>query len=143
MEKKCSKCNQTKKIEKFVKDKRCKNGRRGYCYDCDNLYWKNYYKKHPEYFNKRHTPKTDKNIWLKTNYGITLDDYNRMFKEQDGKCAICGKPQIELNHSLHVDHNHKTDRVRGLLCKYCNFRISVLEDIYFKKLADEYFKKYE
>ena len=56
-------------------------------------------------------------------YGITLEDYDRMLKAQDGKCAICksegsikgGKRQV-----FSVDHCHNTGIVRGLLCLACN-----------------------
>jgi hypothetical protein len=63
---------------------------------------------------------------LKYKYGITLGDYNRMFEEQNGVCAICGKKESSLsNYSdsikhLSVDHNHMTGEVRGLLCDKCN-----------------------
>lgn len=69
-----------------------------------------------------------KNTNLKKNYGITLDDYNRMFQEQNGCCKICGKHQQDLKASLHVDHNHMTGKVRGLLCHHCNVGIGHFED---------------
>lgn len=61
-------------------------------------------------------------------YGITEDDYNDMFVSQNGKCGICGKHQTEIKAALHIDHNHKTGRVRGLLCSSCNFGIGHLQD---------------
>ncbi len=57
---------------------------------------------------------------LKIAYGITAEDYDRMYNEQQGRCAICGKHQSELKRKLHVDHNHITGKVRGLLCMPCN-----------------------
>lgn len=67
---------------------------------------------------------------LKCRYGITLDDYDRMLQEQDGKCALC--PATEGNvgkgTALHVDHNHETGEVRGLLCSPCNRAIAQFED---------------
>ena len=53
-------------------------------------------------------------------YGITRVDYDRMFAEQKGECAICGIHQSQLNRKLSVDHDHETGEVRGLLCPYCN-----------------------
>lgn len=50
-------------------------------------------------------------------YGITLEQYNEMFKKQDGKCAICLKTE---DRRLAVDHCHKTGKVRQLLCTNCN-----------------------
>lgn len=52
--------------------------------------------------------------------GATLDEYNQIFIEQDGCCAICGRHQSEFKKDLAVDHNRETGRVRGLLCQNCN-----------------------
>ena len=61
-----------------------------------------------------------KNRLLKQKHGITLDEYNQMFAEQQGCCVICNKHQSEFNQALHVDHNHETGKIRGLLCVNCN-----------------------
>jgi hypothetical protein len=64
-------------------------------------------------------------------------EYDRLYKLQDGKCALCGKTGKELNkltrhgsrtRKLVVDHCHKTNSVRGLLCNKCNSGIGFLED---------------
>jgi len=75
----------------------------------------------------------NKHIWgsrtrgyrLKCTYHITEDDYNRMFKEQKGVCVICGNsPYIhgknKISKVLHIDHDHSTGKIRGLLCSRCN-----------------------
>jgi hypothetical protein len=54
--------------------------------------------------------------WL---YGIGIVEYEAMMVAQDGKCAICKQPP-RGNRRLHVDHDHKTNQVRKLLCHYCN-----------------------
>ena len=69
-----------------------------------------------------------KNVILKNVYGITLDQYNEMFKAQEGKCAICQRHQNELTRTLCVDHDHKTNKVRALLCVTCNTDVSVVEN---------------
>jgi len=61
-------------------------------------------------------------------YGITEQGYNNMFAGQDGSCAICGTHQSGLKEPLHVDHNHVTGEVRGLLCKSCNTGIGLLKE---------------
>ena len=78
-------------------------------------------------YNKQN-PIKRKNAMLKYEYGITLDDYNKMFNEQEGKCAICQRHQNELTRTLCVDHNHKTNKVRALLCLTCNTDVSVVEN---------------
>lgn len=66
-----------------------------------------------------------RNSALKAVYGITLDDYNKLFEKQGGQCAICSKTQ---ERTLHVDHCHSSGRVRGLLCQKCNMAIGLLHD---------------
>jgi hypothetical protein len=56
---------------------------------------------------------------LKRKFGITLDDYRAMLEAQGGGCAICAAPEPD-GQSLHVDHDHETGAVRGLLCFNCN-----------------------
>lgn len=51
-------------------------------------------------------------------YGITAGQYEAMLRRQGGVCAICGKPP--KTKALNVDHDHKTETVRGLLCMQCN-----------------------
>ena len=58
-------------------------------------------------------------------YGITRADYDRMSAEQSYRCAICGQ---ETADALHVDHNHQTKQVRGLLCENCNFGVGLLAE---------------
>jgi len=50
--------------------------------------------------------------------GVTADMYAAMLAEQGGGCAVCGRPP--RTRRLHVDHDHATGRVRGLLCYRCN-----------------------
>ena len=61
----------------------------------------------------------DRRSHLKRKYGITQEKYDRLLVEQDGRCAICGRlPRDDI--ALHVDHDHATGRIRGLLCFPCN-----------------------
>lgn len=56
----------------------------------------------------------------RSKYGLTPEKHKQMFVDQKYKCAVCGVPDSSLTRQLHVDHNHKTGRVRGLLCHICN-----------------------
>jgi hypothetical protein len=79
---------------------------------------------------------------LKKRYNITLDDYDKMFEKQKGKCGICKTPQIEIKKIFCVDHNHKTEKVRELLCQKCNVTLSYFEN-YDSKPYIEYLKKHK
>jgi hypothetical protein len=72
----------------------------------------------------RITPQYRKNSALKTKYGITLEEYEIRYKEQNGKCAICQS----VHDVLHVDHDHKTKIVRKLLCRKCNTMLGLADD---------------
>lgn len=58
---------------------------------------------------------------LRAKYGITLEQYRVLFEYQRGLCAVCLKPPQKQ--ALHVDHDHVTKKVRGLLCYNCNARV--------------------
>ena len=75
---------------------------------------------------------------LKYKYGITYDTYVAMSEAQDNKCAICGA----ISDSLCVDHDHKTAKIRGLLCNRCNTALRMLgDDIETIRKAEEYLMK--
>lgn len=61
-------------------------------------------------------------------YGITPEDFDRMFAAQEGRCAICFRHQIEFKKRLAVDHCHKTEKVRLLLCGPCNTALGLFQD---------------
>lgn len=71
---------------------------------------------------------------LRKHYGITLDEYNQMHEEQNGVCAICGKPEVDVDkrtgktRRLAVDHHHDSGKVRKLLCARCNQGIGNLKE---------------
>lgn len=60
---------------------------------------------------------------LKYKYGISVENYNWLLEEQDGKCKICGNKT-----DLVIDHCHKSTRVRGLLCNQCNTGLGCFKD---------------
>lgn len=78
-----------------------------------------------------HSDKARNNAYIR-NYGITLDTYNAMLKEQNGVCKICLQPESMKRGDevkrLCVDHDHITGKVRGLLCQRCNTTLGRYED---------------
>lgn len=68
---------------------------------------------------------------LKHKYDLSIEEYENMNKEQNGLCAICNKPQYSAPPfitKLVVDHDHKTNKVRGLLCNKCNQALGLFQD---------------
>ncbi len=69
-----------------------------------------------------------KKTQLKRHYNLSLEDYKKKLKEQNHKCAICGIDEADLSRALHVDHDHDTKEVRGLLCVSCNVGLGHFKD---------------
>lgn len=74
------------------------------------------------------------NRTLKHQYGITLEEYNKMLEKQQGVCVICKESEKIIDKftgkakRLAVDHCHKTNIVRGLLCQPCNTALGKFKD---------------
>ena len=66
---------------------------------------------------------------IKRTYGISIGEYNDIFKKQNKKCLIC---EIKLPNGFalnkHIDHDHKTGKVRGILCTKCNTILGMAND---------------
>lgn len=64
--------------------------------------------------------------WLARRYGLTDLEFNAMLLAHDHRCAICGT--TDDGAALHIDHNHATGVVRGLLCGNCNRGVGLFRD---------------
>lgn len=71
----------------------------------------------------KYSKKIRRNWNLKSKYGISQTEFEKMHKRQKGRCAICNAKT-----KLTVDHDHKTTQVRGLLCLKCNAALGMLAD---------------
>ena len=97
MKKRCSKCNILKDLNEFNKNNGSKDKHYIYCKSCSNkisnLYYKKNSKRAKKYSNDRYYKNKDYNMneHLKTKFGITLEEYNKMVEQQNNKCEICGK----------------------------------------------------
>lgn len=69
------------------------------------------------------------NVWRQNlkRYGMTPAQYDVMLEAQGGVCAICGK-RSPNDRRLHVDHDHKTGKVRAILCARCNVTLGRVND---------------
>lgn len=124
--KRCPKCKVPKSTKEFSKCVSRYDGLQPYCTKCRREYDKINQRKY-----RADPAKKDKfrEYDLKKRFGITLDDYNCMMDEQDGKCAICGAIYGDnFGNPLTVDHCHKWGHIRGLLCRNCNYGLGNFDD---------------
>lgn len=71
----------------------------------------------------------NRRYWLKSQYGLSLEDYNNKLKEQNHRCAICNYDETDsFKGLLFVDHCHTTGKIRGLLCHHCNTALGKFRD---------------
>lgn len=88
--------------------------------------------------NREHIRTYDRGRWQQTDrwaqcirsrYGLTVDAYEAILTAQDGKCAVCSTDQPGGRSArFHVDHDHATGKVRGLLCFRCNTVLGAMRD---------------
>ena len=128
----CSRCKTELDVTLFYKANSKKDGLKSQCKECTNLSSKESSAKRRALGIKRNctwrkrNPDKYLNNRLKLRFNITLEQYNQILKDQDNKCAICKNPEtIKSNYTgkiknLAVDHDHKTGKIRGLLCYNCN-----------------------
>ena len=82
-----------------------------------------------------------KAYYLNKYYGITYEEWKLLYESQAGLCAIC-KRAFNGDKDTHVDHNHVTGKIRGLLCSNCNSGMGLLgDDIPRLEAAISYLKK--
>lgn len=124
----CRDCKQLKILKMFYKSKTTRDGLRPECNQCHYA----------------QGIVSARKSSLKRNYGITPLDYERMYLKQAGACAICKRQNLDgLKKRLHVDHDHKTDKVRGLLCSNCNMALGAFQDsIEIMHYAEEYLERF-
>src|SRR5690242_16430778 len=111
----CCTCKIEKSLDQFKNRTDKPHLKMSYCSSCYNK--KRYERRLKNDINYKVKQKSKD---LKRRYDLSLADYKQMIKDQDSRCAICGKTS---NKTLHVDHNHTTGKVRKLLCSSCNLMI--------------------
>ena len=116
-EKRCCRCKMVKPADEFQNSKTAIDGLQSHCRGCGRF------------------------IKIKSSFNLDRKDYEKILIEQNGVCAICKVPSVE---TLSVDHNHATNKVRGLLCNGCNTAIGFLKEKESNFLsAIEYLKKHQ
>lgn len=123
--KRCPQCKEYKALSEYTRSKKHSFGVSSWCKKCmTDLKFTTYSLAEARAAQLKHT------------YGLSIEEYNLMLKQQNGVCACCGKPEARRSgrrrrsdtetSSLHVDHCHTTGAVRGLLCSECNQALGLL-----------------
>lgn len=135
IQKTCLKCNQSLPASNFNKNKTKKDGLQTFCKKCQKGWYET-----PENKSRvlARVGKTSRENWhkktpvekyavnLKRFFKMSIEDYKHLYIAQNGKCGIC--QTSEEMFSLVVDHDHQTNKIRGLLCSKCNSAIGMLGD---------------
>lgn len=146
----CKKCGVVKPLSEFHRTVAMRDGHRSECKDCWKVICKARYAKNrdehiakvqewrrrnPKKFeewkrrnreeNKERIAASNRRGHLRRKYGLTLEEYDFLRASQGDRCLICG---VGEEGGLHVDHDHRTGRVRGLLCGKCNKAIGLLRE---------------
>lgn len=149
--KECSKCGELKPLSSYYRaGGNSRGGLRGDCIPCNLAAQAERRRRNPEAARRRteqwrrENPEryaanqkafvasggkrvADRRSHLKRKYGITIEEYDAMLQAQGGGCFICGRPPRD-DSSLHVDHDHSTGKVRGILCFCCNNALADFQD---------------
>lgn len=138
MDKKCRSCHE--KLTGYNWHQGRKLRRDYICIPCSKKKWKEHgakwAKENPAAYHKLH-----RKSHLNHRYGISIEEYDKLFLAQGGVCALCSEPPTVRY--LSVDHCHRTGTVRGLLCKKCNTALGLFrENIKTLRAAAEYVEKY-
>ena len=144
--KKCSVCKEDKKLADYHNTRASKDGKASRCKSCTaEAQWKyyrendearekikarerkRYHEEDEEAREKRKERARRNHIYKK--YGLTIEQFDEMNADQNGKCAICGGVDTRgPSHKLSIDHCHTTGNIRGLLCNNCNRGLGLLGD---------------
>ena len=127
--KKCPKCREEKAGHEFTTSTFTKCGLQSWCKECNRIMERARHESRKSY---------NRDDLLRSEYGVSLDEYNEILTEQNGVCWICQKATTKMC----LDHCHETGEIRGILCNKCNIGLGHFQDdIALLERALEYMKK--
>lgn len=121
----CKKCGLHKRPADYYSSKR------NVCKKCQNKASREYAKENREKINTRNRWSAEKyrierrKRLANSTEGFSWELYLEMEQRQNSLCAIC---KTESKTYLNIDHDHKTGKVRGLLCRFCNMGLGSFKD---------------
>jgi hypothetical protein len=125
--KQCSNCKAIKEHSEFHKDKRniYSRGLAYYCKVCACSKGREYTARNAHLTSYK---QKKKNAYIQNRFGITLDEYTEKLKAQNNFCAICKVELPASGYFTHLDHCHKTGKIRAFLCTNCNRGLGHFQD---------------
>jgi|ERR1039457_468316 hypothetical protein len=111
----CARCKKIKTFSNFNKNTRMLDGHKSWCKQCDKenqIIWRNN--------NRDHVRKNHRENQVRNQYGLTIDEYKKLLSQD---CNICGE-----HNRMHLDHCHKTGKIRRILCQKCNQGLGLFRD---------------
>jgi hypothetical protein len=148
MTKPCKKCGVVKPLHEFYEARGTRDGHRGSCKSCESARRAEWYQQNRERVigkvrswrhenrdrylayqrdYKRSRADAERAGYLRRRFGLSIEDYYSILASQGGGCGVCGALHPD-GKPLHVDHDHATGRVRGLLCFNCNGGLGQFRD---------------
>ncbi len=145
--KRCKKCGEVKPLDEFHRADGMRDGYRSECKDCSRAIrrawyaanrqsaianvkrWQQENKEHLHDYRREYRKRRkaeDREAHLRRTFGITQADYESLLARPGGGCGICGRQPVKI--SLHVDRDHETGEIRGLLCVGCNNALGQFHD---------------
>lgn len=120
----CGRCRKVKPLDDFYANATKADGRCSACKVCR--------RSDDQKLKDRPVQQTPAAKWRKFDrviaaYGLSRSDWDEMLISQSGRCAACGEPFRNARGEPHVDHCHETGRVRGILCRGCNYAEGTLQ----------------
>lgn len=132
----CARCKDVKPSDAFYPDKSKKDKLSSYCKECRRKHAQTWAQQHPDARRRIMSDwkvRTDiqahnRKTWVKRCYGKNPEEIDALFHQQNGKCAICKEGLTAKYPTYHIDHDHRTGEVRGLLCRNCNVGLGFFQD---------------
>lgn len=121
-------CGCVRKVSEDVKKERIKKYKHNYFQENKEKIYERVKKKQKEQREHDYQLYGMDRYHIKSKYGLSIDDYEKMLSSQNYKCLICGCDISNRQNNPHIDHNHETNKIRGILCGNCNMGLGHFKD---------------
>jgi hypothetical protein len=128
----CTKCKLEQSTDQFYYNSEKANKLTSWCRACCRGYYHTEHgrattEKYRKSAQGRENAKAQSRRVVLKRHNITQEFFDSLIEEQDNKCAICGT-ELQAGYRTHIDHNHSTGSVRGLLCSKCNTGLGLFRE---------------